>query len=150
MHGTAPPHILFMQLQKTLDAIRRDSVKAIDETSRKKIYGLTERQETAVSQLKQMLESTPGGVTLKAYAERMQMTVPATSQLVDSMVSKGVMERRINPKDRRAICLRLTENGRNIFNDVHARVHAEIDRRAERLTNEELETLASIIEKIAE
>lgn len=145
---TQSPHVLFRRLLEILDDMRRESIKAINTPSQKKMYGLTVRQGSAVSQLKLMLEDSPQGVSLKELAKRMQMTVPATSLLVDNMVTKGFMERKPNPDDRRAVCIKLTERGLSLFDDVYARFHDELDRRAQDLSQEELEAFSSIVEKI--
>lgn len=132
-----------------MDDMRRDSIKAINSPTQKKMYGLTVRQGSAVSQLKLMLEDTPEGVSLKDLAKRMQMTIPATSLLVDNMVTKGFLERKPNPNDRRAVCIKLTERGLSLFDDVYARFHDELDRRAQSLTAEELNAFSNIVEKIS-
>ncbi|MBQ2869833.1 MAG: MarR family transcriptional regulator [Akkermansia sp.] len=132
-----------------LDDMRRDSIKAINAPVQKKMYGLTVRQGSAISQLKLMQEDAPEGVSLKSLAQRMQMTIPATSLLVEVMVSKGFMERNPNPNDRRAVCIKLTERGLSLFDDVYARFHDEIDRRAQVLTQEELNAFSCIVEKMS-
>ena len=146
---TQSPHVLFRRLLEILDDMRRDSIKAINSPAQKKMYGLTVRQGSAVSQLKLMLEDTPEGVSLKDLAKRMQMTIPATSLLVDNMVTKGFLERKPNPNDRRAVCIKLTERGLSLFDDVYARFHDELDRRAQSLTAEELNAFSNIVEKIS-
>lgn len=145
---TKSPHILFRRILDILDELRRESIKAINSSSQKQTYGLTVRQGSAISQLRLMLEEAPMGVALKDLAKRLQMTVPAASLMVDSLVSKGFMERRTNPNDRRAVCIRLTEKGESLFNDVYARFHDEIDRRAQALSAEELQTFSNIVEKL--
>ena len=109
------------------------------------MYGLTVRQGSAISQLKLMLEEEPDGVSLKSLAKRMQMTIPATSLLVETMVGKGYMERKPNPTDRRAVCITLTEKGLSLFANVYAQFHNELDRRAKALTAEDLKTLSRIV-----
>lgn len=145
---TKSPHILFRRILDILDELRRESIKAINSSSQKQTYGLTVRQGSAISQLRLMREEAPMGVALKDLAKRLQMTVPAASLMVDSLVSKGFMERRPNPNDRRAVCIRLTEKGESLFNDVYARFHDEIDRRAQALSAEELQTFSNIVEKL--
>ena len=143
------PHVLFRKLLEILDDMRRDSIKAINAPVQKKMYGLTVRQGSAISQLKLMQEEAPEGVSLKSLAQRMQMTIPATSLLVEVMVSKGFMERNPNPNDRRAVCIKLTERGSSLFDDVYARFHDELDRRAQALTEEEINAFSSIVEKMS-
>ena len=140
------PHILFRKLLTSLDELRRESIKTISSPEMKKMYGLTVRQGSAISQLKLMLEEEPEGVTLKALAKRMQMTIPAASLLVESMVSKGYMVRNPNPTDRRSIRIALTDEVNALFTNVYARFHEAIDKRAKALTEEELATFARIVE----
>ncbi len=148
MKNSKTPHLLFRRLLDILDEFRRESIKAINAPSKKKLYGLTVRQGSAISQLRLMLEDKPMGIALKDLASRMQMTVPATSIMVDALVTRGYMERTPNPNDRRAVCIKLTDKGNELFNDIYARFHDEIDRRAEVLTEEELEAFSRIVEKL--
>ena len=142
---TESPHNTFRKLLEILDELRRDSIRTINSPEMKKMYGLTVRQGSAISQLKLMLEEEPDGVSLKSLAKRMQMTIPATSLLVETMVGKGYMERKPNPTDRRAVCITLTENGLSLFANVYAQFHDELDRRAKALTAEDLKTLSRIV-----
>lgn len=142
---TESPHNTFRKLLEILDELRRDSIRTINSPEMKKMYGLTVRQGSAISQLKLMLEEEPDGVSLKSLAKRMQMTIPATSLLVETMVGKGYMERKPNPTDRRAVCITLTENGLSLFANVYAQFHNELDRRAKALTAEDLEALSRIV-----
>ena len=95
-----------------------------------------------------MLEQEPRGVALKDLAARMQMTIPAASIMVDTMVSKEYMERTPNPNDRRAVCIRLTDKGNELFDDIYARFHEEVDRRAQLLSEEELDVFSRVVEKM--
>lgn len=142
---TKSPHNIFRELLEILDELRRDSIKAIRSPEMKKMYGLTVRQGSAISQLKLMLEEEPNGVSLKSLAKRMQMTIPATSLLVESMVGKGYMERKPNPEDRRAVCITLTAEGLDLFKNVYSRFHDELDERTKALSEEDLNTLSRIV-----
>ena len=95
-----------------------------------------------------MQEESPEGISLKKLAQHMQMTVPATSLLVDSLVTKGYVRRDPNPNDRRAVCISLTEKGSTIYELVYARFHQEVDERARVLTEDELSAISRIIEKM--
>ena len=148
MVQTKTPHLLFRRLLDMLDEFRRESIKAINAPSKKKLYGLTVRQGSAISQLRLMLEEEPMGVALKDLASRMQMTIPAASIMVDALVTRGYMERTPNPNDRRAVCICLTEKGNALFDDIYARFHDEVDRRAQVLTTEELEVFTRVVEKM--
>jgi DNA-binding MarR family transcriptional regulator len=69
------------------------------------------------------LNRTPG-TSLSALAEFLGLSLPATSRLVEGLVRKGFVERRIPEGNRRIVALSLSTNGRKT---VHAaRKAAEI------------------------
>ena len=142
------PHILFCRMLEMLDDLRRNSIRALKESDKNLTLGLTVRQGSAISQIKLMQEESPEGISLKKLAQHMQMTVPATSLLVDSLVTKGYVRRDPNPNDRRAVCISLTEKGSTIYELVYARFHQEVDERARVLTEDELSAISRIIEKM--
>ncbi len=121
------PHIVLRKFFNILDELRRSSLKDSNFMNEKKMLGLTLRQASALWQVKMMTEKQPQGVALKTLASRMQMTVPATSLLVESMVSKGFFERHTNPDDRRAVCIRLSERGLQISHELNSNLNARID-----------------------
>lgn len=151
MHGVmadAPAHLIFRKLLNLLDEMRREAVRNVGAGQLKKMLGLTVRQGSAISQLKLLLEDAPEGIPLKVLATRMQMSVPATSLLVESMVRKGFFERRPNPDDRRSVLIRLSERGMQMFEEVYGRFRAMLDSLAGELTPQELRTLDSVVQKL--
>ncbi len=121
------PHVVLRKFFNILDELRRESLKATNAMQEKKLLGLTFRQGTAMWQVKTMTDKQPQGIALKSLAARMQMTVPATSLLVESMVSKGLFVRTPNPDDRRAVCICLSDKGSQICDEVNANLNARID-----------------------
>lgn len=149
MNASAPtPHVVFRELIEILDRLRRQSVLSVNTMQQKKMFGLTMRQASAIAQVQLLMEKEPQGVALKVLAKQLQMTVPATSLLVESMVGKGFFERNPNPTDRRAVCIRLSEKGMELFDEVYANFHRAIDERAAGLNEEDLAALAVIVTKL--
>lgn len=149
MNASAPtPHVVFRELIEILDRLRRQSVLSVNTMQQKKMFGLTMRQASAIAQVQLLMEKEPQGVALKVLAKQLQMTVPATSLLVESMVGKGFFERNPNPTDRRAVCIRLSEKGMELFDEVYANFHRAIDERAAGLNEEDLAALAVIVAKL--
>lgn len=142
------PHDVFMKFLNLTDDIRRDSFKQTPAVHLKKMLGLTLRQGTAISQIRILTKECPQGIALKTLASHLNMTVPATSLLVETMVNKGFFERTPNPDDRRAICIRLSEKGEELCHDVNTRMEAELDRLAVNVTDEEIAALESIANKM--
>lgn len=136
----------------TLDTIRHESFKELTSSSPssqlKKVMGMTVRQSAAMSRLHLLMQDEPQGIALKILAQHMQMTVPAASLLVETMVNKGFFERNPNPNDRRAVCIRLSEKGEQLIASVSAEYDRRIVRHGEEVTQEELQTCLRVAEKI--
>ncbi len=150
MNKTASiPHVVLLELLYTLDDIRRESLKLTSSSHIKKLMGLTIRQASAIARLKIMMDRAPQGVALKTLAQELQMTVPATSLLVETMVNKGVFERNQNPDDRRAICIRLSTKGRELFDVGFSALERQLDNHSADISADELEICAKVTEKLA-
>lgn len=59
------------------------------------------------------LNQTPG-LNMSQLADLMRHTTPATTGLVDRLVEAGLVERYGNPKDRRQVLVRITDEGREL------------------------------------
>ena len=110
--------------------------------------GLTIRQASAIARLKMLMTKAPQGVALKTLAQELQMTVPATSLLVETMVGKGVFERNQNPDDRRAICIRLSAKGQELFDVGFSALERQLDNHSAEITKDELEICRRVSEKL--
>ncbi|WP_458840077.1 MarR family winged helix-turn-helix transcriptional regulator [Leucobacter sp. HY1910] len=67
------------------------------------------------------------------------------SALVDSMVKQELLSRRTSPDDRRVLLLSLTTKGRELFADAFREYNAREQRWAALLTEDERETLITIL-----
>lgn len=64
------------------------------------------------------LQEIGDGVTQKALAAAVGLDTSSLVRLLDILVRKGLVERRIDPEDRRARRVYLTEAGRAVVSDV--------------------------------
>ena len=69
-----------------------------------------------------------GGIRLTELAERAQLSLAATSELVNDLAALGYLTRRPDPADGRAKLIDLTERGRRLLADAGNRV-ADIEHR---------------------
>lgn len=58
------------------------------------------------------------GMNAKSLAEQLDIDSSAITGLIDRMEKEGLVERRIDPSDRRAFCISLTEEGRKLAEAV--------------------------------
>ncbi len=112
------------------------------------MQGLTVRQCSAIARVELLTQDCPQGISLKMLARHLQMTVPAASLLVETLVSRELLERTPNPNDRRAVCIRISEKGRCFFEEVNGLVNAEMDKLASVLSEEELSTISCAADKL--
>ena len=80
------PHDTFMKFLNFTDDVRRDTFKQTPAEHLEKMLGLTLRQGTAIAQIRILTKDCPQGISLKTLAAHLNMTVPATSLLVETMV----------------------------------------------------------------
>ncbi len=138
----------YYHLNTLIEELRHRTFCESDESHQRKLTGLTVRQAAAIRRLRDITSIEPEGVSLKKLATHLQMTVPATSLLVESMSTRGFFERRPNPSDRRAVLIRLAAKGSSIcdtFVNNHCSRFNEI---ASVLTMEEKEQFAAIVNKL--
>ena|SRR5690349_18560859 len=88
------------------------------------------------------------GVTQQAIAERMGVAPRRRVAFVDSLETRGLLERRQNPDDRRARALFLTEDGRQLLRRAFAVAVEHEQRRASGLDQREREQLFELLARV--
>lgn len=141
--------IALHQILLIFDDVRRKILRETSSVHVKNLYGLTIRQGAAISQVMLLMETHPNGVSLKTLANHMQMALSATSILVEGMVKRELFERYPNPEDRRAVCIRLSAKGEEIFRETHDLLLREMTELSTCLTKEELAQLTQISRKLS-
>lgn len=96
---------------------------------------------------------------LKSFVEKSEWTVtqlsdvlpadaPRISRLVSKLVDRGLLRRRRRTDDRRVVLLRLTQQGKDLSEELRQRVSEHESRLLEGVSSEELETLRAVTSKI--
>lgn len=62
----------------------------------------------------------PTQLRVSELAERLQIAARSATEVVDSLQEAGLVQRTPDPKDRRAVLLTLTDNGRQVLHEIHA------------------------------
>lgn len=85
---------------------------------------------------------------LRDVTGNMLISQPSVSRLVDRMVTRGLVTKCADPDDGRGALISATETGAGIFRSI-ATVHGRsIAERMSRLTDDELQTLLDLAEKL--
>lgn len=133
------------QFEGILYQFKRDNLNELDQKHFQKIMGLSVRQMEALGALNRLMTNRHEGVPLKALAHNLRMSVPSTSLLVDSMVKKGLFDRKENPRDRRSLCIRLSEEGESKFHLLHNGMKKRLDDLFSILPEADRETFCRIL-----
>ncbi len=80
----------------------------------------------------------------------LRLSKQRSSQLIDTLVLRGYLERRIDPEDRRRMGVRLTERGRAAAAAIRAAADAVDAELARRLTGEEMRGLRTGLAALAD
>ena len=115
----------FMKFFSVADKIRQNVLKTSTKKNVALIESLSFRQQKTLMTVHIMTREVPEGVSLKQLAKRLNMTIPATSVLVESLVQSKLILRETNQLDRRAVRIKMSPYGGNMFEAF--RVKAEQD-----------------------
>lgn len=137
----------FMKLFSVVDQLRENVLATSSRKNIDLLESLTMRQSKALCAVLIMTENKPEGVSLKQLAQRLNTTVPATSVLVESMVQNKIFLRIPSPTDRRAVCIKPSAFGKNIFDSLRGKMSLMIENLMEDISVEERKIFAKVIEQ---
>lgn len=79
---------------------------------------------------------------------KLSMPKPHVTSLVDKLIAEDMVERLLDPKDRRIVNIRITEKGIADFNAIKLEISQELRIRLEKLSAEKLDILAEASQRI--
>ena len=95
-----------------------------------------------------IISEFPEGVNQKQLAERAGINASSTSEVVSRLEDDGYLVRQIDPSDKRATILKLTEMGQVRAQEVREEREGFLDQLFIRLSEEEKQTLSDILDKL--
>ena len=95
-----------------------------------------------------LIGENPDGIRQKAIAERVGINPSSASELIDKLESDGYIERKVDPNDKRATLLFLTEKGQARAAEVSDEREAMFKDIFSPLTEEEKQTLSDLLDKL--
>ncbi|HEU5376531.1 MAG TPA: MarR family winged helix-turn-helix transcriptional regulator [Ktedonobacteraceae bacterium] len=88
-----------------------------------------------------------GAIKVSEISKLLHVTSPTVTQLLKSLWSNGLIERLIDPLDRRAVCIKLTEKGENVTQQAMEQYTQSMNGLVDYLGEEESNQLAELIAK---
>jgi len=89
----------------------------------------------------------PHALTVKLIQMRMLDKASDASRVVEGLRKKGLVQRELNPTDRRRVDVIITQKGMKLLNSIEER-SAEMDSFLSNLNKEEIENLNVLLDKI--
>jgi DNA-binding MarR family transcriptional regulator len=86
--------------------------RAVMTTSSVGAYAIFEELDLTLTQVKALCALSEAELTVKELAERLGLSLPGTSRAVDALVERALLDRRVDPADRRMKRLCATAAGR--------------------------------------
>ena len=92
--------------------------------------------------------SRHGTMRLSELSDRLQVAPRTATAVVDALEARGLVRRRADPGDRRAILVEVTEHGAGVLAEIRAARGTEAGRVFGRLTPADRAELARILSKV--
>ena len=116
-----------------------------DREEQKLMCGLSQRQRAALFTLELGTRNNPDGISLSEVAQAMAIPVPSASQLIETLVKKGLSERTVNPNNHRTVQIKLSELGRRLTRQIALAISKKLGELQEGLSCQEVETFEKVI-----
>ena len=105
---------------------------------------------TATQRLAMFEAALSGPLRLSALADRLGISAPTASRAVDGLVDLGLMERRPDPDDRRAVQIDLTRPGRKRVEEKQALAASALEPAVGALSAQERAQLAALLTRLSD
>lgn len=108
----------------------------------------TGSQLRMITRIYELTRNSEEGIQLKTLAGVLRITPAATSEMVDNLVQRGALERRVDPNDRRAMSLRLAASLEDIFKNAESHLDTVLEEFFSGVTSEERHFAEDIISRL--
>jgi DNA-binding MarR family transcriptional regulator len=106
-------------------------------------FGITRREWVILAIL-----STEEVIKSSALASRAELTPPATSKAVSSLLTKGLLERNVDPQNRRVARINISTSGKDVYEQILPIVISINKYILEPISKDEIELLDSMLERM--
>ncbi len=108
------------------------------------------REGLTIPQFTILNHATPDGIPLSEISARMLCDNSNLTGIVDRLISKGLVERRPDPQDRRVSLICLTPAGAEKLRRIRPYHHANVSRRMRSLSEREVQQLRDLLRALYE
>lgn len=105
-------------------------------------YDVTVEQFHILRQIRQ------GSTSVSHLAKEKRISRPAVSQIVETLVQRGLIQRQVNPADRRQIVLELTDSGNALLDAISQKTRRWTLQLFAPLTPQEVQQITQALERL--
>lgn len=105
-------------------------------------------EDLTVPQFMILSYATPDGVPLSEISARMLCDNSNLTGIVDRLISKGYVQRRNDPQDRRVSLICITPEGADKLRRIKPRHHARVSRRMRTLSQNQVQELRDLLQQL--
>lgn len=116
----------------------------------KKIAGFNPSEFKIMSVLNQGMKENSDGMKVSEISERLHVTPPTVTQLINSLEKEELVERTIDPNDRRSVNVRLTGKGIEVTRQAREAFKETFLGLIDYLGEEDSDKLAELLSKVNE
>jgi len=102
------------------------------------IFALDDGTHLSIGQGRLLMEINCGVHTVSELAEAGSVSLPTISRKIDLLVEKGLVSRKVDPDDRRAVILEITEEGRRTLQSLRSHANQQLSKFLASLSDDEL------------
>ena len=115
--------------------------------SSEQMYALIAELDVSITQMKSLhvLADSGSEISVKELSDRLGLSLPGASRMVDALLRRGWLERREDPHDRRMKRVGITAEGREVLDRIEAARLAGLEDYAASLTPEQRTRLSSAL-----
>ena len=115
--------------------------------STEQLYALIAELDVSITQMKTLHVLAEGSseLSVKELSDRLGLSLPGASRIVDALLRRGWLERREDPVDRRVKRVGITDEGRRVVDRIEAARLAGLEDYAASLTPEQRTRLSSAL-----
>ena len=108
----------------------------------------TGSQLRMINRIYELTRQSEEGIQLKQLAAVLDITPAATSEMVETLVRRGALERKVSASDRRAVALRLSSELEELFQNSINYLDGRLERFFEEISPEEAAAAAMVMQKL--
>jgi DNA-binding MarR family transcriptional regulator len=115
--------------------------------STEQLYALIAELDLSITQMKTLhvLAESGSELSVKEVSDRLGLSLPGASRIVDALLRRGWLERREDPHDRRMKRVGITADGRKVLDQIETARLAGLEDYAASLTPEQRNRLSSAL-----